>query len=252
MHRPRVVLVHGSATDHTTWSIQLGSSLKDRFDFVARDRDFSRTSVAEHAADLAALIEAPAGAPPPAPSRPRTLVVGSSFGAVIALELARTRPDLVAGAILIEPPMRSADDPALDSAQREFHAELERRVARDGGPAMGEFFLQSVLGAEAYARIPVAFRERSASRWADILSDSRSLVAYEPRYPELRTCTVPMLLLGGARSAPIFGRTLAALAQALPDAESVTIPNVGHMLHAEAPRRFAELLIGFAAETGIE
>ncbi len=242
MHRPRVVLVHGSATDHTTWSIQLGSSLKDRFDFVARDRDFSRTSVAEHAADLAASIETPA----------RALVVGSSFGAVITLELARTRPDLVAGAILIEPPMRSADDPALDSAQREFHAELERRVARDGGPAMGEFFLQSVLGPEAYARIPLAFRERSASRWADILSDSRSLVAYEPRYLELRSCTVPMLLLGGARSAPIFGRTLEALAQALPDAESLTIPNAGHMLHAEAPRRFAELLIGFAAETGIE
>lgn len=246
MHRPRVVLVHGSATDHTTWSIQLGSSLKDRFDFVANDRDFSRTSVAEHAADLAASVETPARARPPA------LVVGSSFGAVIVLELARTRPDLVAGAILIEPPMRSADDPALDSAQREFHAELERRVACDGGLAMGEFFLQSVLGTEAYARIPLAFRERSAQRWADILSDSRSLVAYEPRYTELRTCTVPMMLLGGARSAPIFGRTLEALAQALPDAETVTIPNAGHMLHAEAPRRFAELLIGFAVETGIE
>ncbi|CAN5494341.1 alpha/beta hydrolase [soil metagenome] len=242
MHRPRVVLVHGSATDHTTWSIQLGSSLEDRFDFVARDRDFSRTSVAEHAADLAMSIA----------SATRALVVGSSFGAVIALELARTRPDLVVGAVLIEPPMRSADDRTLDSAQREFHAELERRVERDGGPAMGEFFLQSVLGTEAYARIPVVFRERSASRWAEILSDSRALVAYEPRYAALRTCTVPMLLLGGARSAPLFGRTLEALAAALPDAESVTVANAGHMLHAEAPRKFAELLIGFAAATGIE
>lgn len=245
MQRPRVVLVHGSATDHTTWSIQLGSSLKERFDLIARDRDFSLTSVAAHAADLAGQVASSA-------AQTRALVVGSSFGAVIVLELARTRPDLVAGAVLIEPPMRSSDDPGLDSAHRAFHAELERRVARDGGPAMGAFFLQSVLGDEAYARIPVAFRERSASRWAEILSDARSLVAYEPRYAALRTCTVPTLLLGGARSAPLFGRTLEALAAALPDAESVTIPNAGHMLHAEAPRKFAELLIGFAAETGIE
>ncbi len=240
MHRPRVVLVHGSATDRTTWSIQRGSSLADQFDLVARDRDFSRTSVAEHAADLVDQIA------------DRAVVVGSSFGAVIALELARTRPDLVAGAVLIEPPMRSADDPALDSVQREFHAELERRVSRDGGPAMGEFFLQSVLGLDAYARIPVMFRERSAARWAEILSDSRALVAYEPRYAALTTCTVPILLLGGARSAPLFGRTLGALAAVLPAAQSVTVPNAGHMLHAEAPRRFAELLIGFAAATGIE
>ncbi len=237
MHRPRVVLVHGSATDHTTWSIQLGSGLKDQFDLVARDRDFTKASVAEHATDLVSQID------------DRVILVGSSFGAVIALELARTRPDLVLGAVLIEPPMR-ADE--ADTTQRQFHAELERRVVADGGPAAGEFFLEFVLGDEAYARIPPAFRERSKARWADIVSDSRALVAYEPRYAELRACAVPVLLLGGSRSAPLFGRTLAALAAALPDAESVTIPNAGHMLHAEAPRRFAELLIGFAAETAIE
>jgi pimeloyl-ACP methyl ester carboxylesterase len=110
MSRPRVVLVHGSATDHTTWSIytaspfgaaasrgkaplasQLGSSLKDRFELVAPDRDFTRTTVAEHAADLAAIAGAGESGP--------ALVVGSSFGAVIALELARTRPAIVAGMI---------------------------------------------------------------------------------------------------------------------------------------------------------
>ena len=60
-----------------------------------------------------------------------------------------------------------------------------------------------------------------------------------------------MLLLGGERSAPLFMPTLEALAAVLPEAELVSIPNAGHMLHAEAPRRFAELLIGFAAEVGI-
>ncbi|MEO6771792.1 MAG: alpha/beta hydrolase [Kofleriaceae bacterium] len=240
MSRPRVVLVHGSATDHTTWAIQLGSALKDRFELVAPDRDFTRTTVEQHAADLAAV------------AGDRALVVGSSFGAVIALELARTHPAVIAGMMLIEPPMPPSDDPVLAGAQGAFYAEFERRVRDEGGPAAAEYFLRTVLGAEAYERIPRAFRERSRERWAEIRADSVALVAYRPRYAELRSCEVPALLVGGERSAPLFRPTLEALAAALPDSELVTIPNAGHMLHAEAPRRFGELLIRFAAETGIE
>jgi pimeloyl-ACP methyl ester carboxylesterase len=237
--RPRVVLVHGSATDHTTWSIQLGSSLKSSFELVAPDRDFSHTTVEEHAVDLGAVVGT------------RAIVVGSSFGAVITLELARTRPDLVAGAVLIEPPMPPTDAPDFASAQRAFYEEFERRVATEGGPAAGEFFLSTVLGPDAYERIPQAFRDRSRQRWQEIRSDSAALVAYRPRYAELRTCMVPTLLIGGERSAALFRPTLEALAAVLPDSELVTIPNAGHMLHAEAPRRFAELLIRFAGQVGI-
>ena len=240
MSRPRVVLVHGSATDHTTWAIQVGSSLKDKFELVAPDRNFTRTTVAEHAADLAEHVGDDA------------VVVGSSFGAVITLELARTRPEIVAGMVLIEPPMPPSDDPEFAGAQKAFYAEFERRVREEGGPSAGEYFLRTVLGPEAYARIPQAFRERSRQRWAEIQADSEALIAYEPRYAELRTCEVPALLLGGERSAPLFRPTLEALAAVLPDVERVTIPNAGHMLHAEAPRKFAELLIRFAAEVWIE
>lgn len=237
---PRILFLHGSATDHTTWSIQLGSSLKDRFELFAPDRDFSRHTVAEHAADLLPFIGEGA------------LVVGSSFGAVIGLELARTHPALVRGLVLIEPPMPASDDPLYASAQRAFYAEFERRVAEEGGPAAGEFFLRTVLGPDAYERIPKAFRERSRDRWAEIRSDSEALVAYRPRYAELRTLELPVILAGGERSAPLFAPTLDALAAVLPHAERVTFPNAGHMLHAEVPRKFGELLIRFAAQVGIE
>ncbi|MFT3698918.1 MAG: alpha/beta hydrolase [Kofleriaceae bacterium] len=238
--RPRLVFVHGSATDHTTWSIQMGSSLKDRFEMIAPDRDFSRTTVAQHADDLARHVGE------------RAILVGSSFGAVICLELLRTRPELVPGAVLIEPPLPPSDEPDYAQGQRAFYEEFERRLAESGGPAAGEFFLQSVLGPEAYARIPRAFRERSAQRWAEIRADSVALIAYRPRYAELGSVDVPVTLVGGERSAPAFAPTLDALAAALPEAERVTIPNAGHMLHAEAPRKFADLLIRFAADTWIE
>lgn len=238
--RPRVVFVHGSATDHTTWSIQLGSALKDRFELYAPDRDFTRTTVAAHAEDLGRVVGE------------RAILVGSSFGAVICLELLRTRPELVPGAVLIEPPLPPSDDLDDAAGQRAFYQEFERRLAAEGGPAAGDFFLQSVLGPEAYARIPRAFRERSARRWAEIRADSIALIAYRPRYAALRSVEVPVTLVGGERSGPAFAPTLDALAAALPQAERVTIPSAGHMLHAEAPRKFADLLIRFAADTWIE
>lgn len=232
---PRVLFVHGSAADHTTWSIQLASrELREHFELIAYDRRGSATSVEEHAEDAAAIL----GGEP-------AILAGSSFGSVIALELMRTRPALVRGAVLIEPPMAASDEHSAASVS--FLEEFDRRVAEQGGPAAGEFFLRFVLGDAAFERIPKPFRERAAARWAEIRADSGALMAYKPRYRELAQVTVPTLLLGGARSAPYFRATLDALVAALPNARLETVANAGHMLHAEAPRTYAEHLIAFAA-----
>ena len=236
---PRVLFIHGSAADHTTWSIQLASPLRERFTLVAYDRRTDAATVEEHAADAAALLDGG-----------RTLLVGSSFGAVVALELLRTRPELCAGAVLIEPPMPASDD--LAAAPSAFLAEFDRRAAEQGGPAAGEFFLRFVLGDAAFARIPRAFQDRSKQKWAEIRADSGALLAYRPRYPELAAVEVPVLLVGGDRSASYFRATLDALHAALPHARLEIVEGAGHMLHAEAPRKFGDLLVAFAAEIKIE
>src|SRR5450432_1349470 len=115
---PALILVHGSATDHTAWALQLSSPLRDRFELVAVDRSRTATTVEDHAHPLAELG--------------RGIYVGSSFGAVCVLELARTRPELVAGMVLIEPPMAASDDVIAGAG---FFAEFERRIATDGGPS---------------------------------------------------------------------------------------------------------------------
>jgi pimeloyl-ACP methyl ester carboxylesterase len=243
---PVVLLIHGSAADHSTWSIQLASPLRERFSLWAYDRRGTGSSLAvdgaagarveEHAADVAALAGT-AGA--------KVWLVGSSFGAVIALEVMRCYPGLLHGAVLIEPPMRASDGGA-DVASA-FIGEFDRRVDTEGGEAAAEFFLRTVLGEQAFARIPRGFRQRSMSMWRQIRADSVALAAYAPRYAELAAVSVPTLLLGGERSAPIFGATLSALAQALPRAQRETVKAAGHMLHAESHRRFTELLTAFAA-----
>jgi len=223
--RRMILLIHGSAADKTTWSIQLASKLP--FDLVAYDRRMAPT-IADHAADAAALIREPA------------IVVGSSFGAVVALELCRTRPELVAGAVMIEPP--------LGAAPTAFLADYDRRGAEQGGSAAAEFFLRSVLGDAAVERMPRAFRDRAIAKHAEIRADCAALLAYDPRYAELARVTAPVLLLGGARSAPYFRATLDALAAVLPNARLEILGGAGHMLHAEAFRRFHQLLVEFAAE----
>jgi pimeloyl-ACP methyl ester carboxylesterase len=236
---PRVLFIHGSAADHTTWSIQLRSPLAERFELIAYDRRADAPTVEAHAADAISLLEGGESA----------ILAGSSFGSVIALEVMRTRPDLCRGAVLIEPPMAASDD--LAAASTSFLAEFDRRAAEQGGPAAGEFFLRFVLGDTAFLRMPRAFQERAASKWAEIRADSGALIAYKPRYAELASVHVPTLLLGGERSAPYFRATLDALVHALPSARLEVVPAAGHMLHAEAFRRYAELLVSFAADLGI-
>lgn len=226
---PRILLIHGSAADHTTWSIQLASSLTGRFELVAYDRSLAETVEAQ-AEEAASLVD------------DRTIVCGSSFGAVVALEVIRHRR--LPGAVLIEPPMGADDErPAAPAA---FLAEYDRRAAAQGGPAAAEMFLRTVLGDAAYQRMPRAFQERSKSKHREIRADSAALIAYRPRYAELRAVTTPVLLLGGEKSASYFRPTLDALFAALPDARLEVIPGAGHMLHAEAHRRFAEALAAFA------
>lgn len=236
---PRLLFLHGSAADSTTWSIQLAGSLREWFELVAYDRPRDRTTVAAHAADAATLLSAQAPG----------VVIGSSFGAVVALELIRTRPQLVRGAVLIEPPMPASDE--LAGAATSFLAEFDRRAAEQGGPAAAEFFLRFVLGDATYERIPRAFQDRSKEKWQQIRADSEALLAYRPRYKELASVKTPVLLLGGDRSATYFRATLEALLAALPSAKLEIVHGAGHMLHAEASRRFAQLVEAFAVDVGI-
>jgi pimeloyl-ACP methyl ester carboxylesterase len=233
---PRVVLVHGSAADHTTWTIQLANAqLRESLELVAIDRRADATTVEEHAADLADFVEAG--------PQPVTLV-GSSFGAVCCLELARRRPELVRGAILCEPPLPPNDDGPLGSV--DFVAQLDARAAVEGPEAAAEQFLRTVLGDAAYERMPRMYQNRSKAMWTSIRSDCLALNAYKVRYPSLRDVNVPFLLLGGDRSAPYFRPTLEALGAHLPHARLETLTGAGHMMHADAHRSFAEKLLAFA------
>ncbi len=243
---PCCVLVHGSATDLGTWIIQMASGLTEQVQLIAYDRRGAGRSVLPdgvpwlsveaHARELADLIEAEGG---PA------VVIGSSFGAVVTLELARQRPALVRGAVLLEPPLPPSDD--APSSPTGFLEALDAIAAAQGPPAAAERFLRTVLGDDAWGKLPRAFQERSKQFWSQIRGDCRALEAYRVRYAELGAIEVPVLLLGGDRSASYFRPTLDALAGRLPRAELHVLKGAGHMMQAEAPRAFHDRLLTFVA-----
>jgi pimeloyl-ACP methyl ester carboxylesterase len=234
-----VLLVHGSAADHTTWSIQLHarSALAQRFELIAYDRRAGAVSIEQHADDAAAICA----------SLGRDVVaVGSSFGAVVALELIRRHASFVRGAVLCEPPLAASDAeaPIPDT----FLAQFDAIAARDGGLAAGEYFLRQVLGDVAYQRMPRTYQARSKAMWRQIRDDSAALGGYRVRYAQLREVATPCLLLGGDRSAASFRPTIEALAGALGHARLEILAGAGHMMQAEAPRAFADSVIRFCAE----
>jgi pimeloyl-ACP methyl ester carboxylesterase len=242
----RLLLIHGSAADHTTWTIQQRApSLHERFALIAYDRRGTggstaldpdgTASVEVHADDAAALV----GDGPP------VVAIGSSFGGVVALDLARRYPDRVRGLVLCEPPMAASD--AVPAVPEGFLQTFDALVAEKGGEAAAEYFLRAVLGDAAFDLMPRMFRARSTALWRAIRADSRALGAYRPRYAELGAVTVPTLLFGGERSAPYFRPTLEALRAALPAATLEILPGAGHMMHAEAARTFNARIAAFAA-----
>ncbi len=243
---PPIVLVHGSAAEHTTWGLAL-PAMAAAARCIRYDRRGAGASplplgerihtVADHAAELAEVIVATDAAP--------ALVCGSSFGAVIALDLARSRPDLVAALVLCEPPMHFSDYGA--GTPYEFVCHMDRLIATHGGHAAGELFLRIVMTDAVFEGLPARWRARICGSWRQIRADVASLAVYRPHYHGLARVRAPTLLLGGDRSNPFFEDTLCALARTLPNARRVTIANAGHMMHVEAARAFAREVLAFRA-----
>ena len=246
---PSLLFVHGSAADHGTWTIQL-AALRKQFRVIAYDRRGCERSplpdgvgffsTAQHAQDAASVISAHGSAP--------IVACGSSYGAVVVLELARLHPHLLAGAVLCEPPLPSSE--YAGSAPYAFGCHFDRLVAERGGDAAGELFLRTVLGNHAFERIPEAWRDRACAMWRQIRADCASLNRTLPRYASMTSIEIPILLLGGTQSPDYFELTLRALLRALPNARSDLVPDAGHSMHTDAHRAFNDRLIGFCRDIG--
>jgi pimeloyl-ACP methyl ester carboxylesterase len=242
---PELLFVHGMCGDASVWAGQV-ARLSDRFTCVTFDRrGHSRSargsepeSVETHAADAAALIEVL--------GLERPVLVGSSGGARIAVELARRRPELIRAAVFSEPPIFGLDP----SAAAAFVADIRAAVgpaleARDPRAAVDAFFplvcpgLWGVLDEDGRNRL------RANGR---MMIEELAGAPYRLGPGDLPAIDVPALVLSGSESHPSLRAFAEVLARGLPVARSRELRGSGHVTYAERPAEFARAVADFAAE----
>jgi 3-oxoadipate enol-lactonase len=244
-HGPAMLFVHGMCGDAEVWAHQ-ARRFSDRYACVRYDRrGHSRSargdmaiSDALHADDAAALIEALELAP--------CLLVGSSGGAAIAVEVALRYGHLLRGAVFSEPPLFSLDPPAGHVAMAELAPRVEHALATAGSrAAVDAFFSFACPG--LWSMIDDTRKDRYRAN-ADIgLTDLRS-PSLDVGPAELSAVTTPALVIAGSTSHSTFRSIASQLAAALPDARFVELEGSGHVTYAERPDDFARAVSVFAAE----
>src|SRR5262249_15031572 len=131
---------------------------------------YRRTTVEEQSEDAAALIETL--------SLGEVLVCGAGLGAVIALDLLLRRPELILGAVLIEPPLLQLLPAATESLSADRRA--PEAAAGEGREAIVQLYLSGALGALAAgaARLPEGLTRPARERPISLIAELGAVPAW--------------------------------------------------------------------------
>lgn len=242
---PTILFVHGIFGDGDAWTDQ-AERLSDRYTCVRYDRRGHTRSTrgtatvtdALHADDAVALIEALDLAP--------CLVVASSSGAAITVDVALRHSRLLRGVVLSEPPLFSIYPDAGEALMSEVGARIGEAMATGGPPAGVEAFMStvcpglwSIVDDDRKAR----YRTNADIGFTDLQSPSLDTTP-----ADLAAIALPALVLSGSESHSSFRSVAHDLAAALPDARLVELEGSGHVTYAERPDEFENAVRVFAAE----
>jgi len=235
---PPVVFVHGTLADLNSWGGQ-ENLFAQRYRVLVYSRRYHRPnpqvednqiySPKLHSEDLAAMLLTLDLAP--------AQIVGSSYGAYIALQLARDHPQLVRGLVLAEPPIFSllSGSEEGDAARRSFFTNAldpsHAAFTRGDTVAGVRYYFDATTRRGSFDRLTPAAR---ASLLAHAYELRREMLAERREYAPTVTCaelsriTTPVLLVKGERSPRIFQLITDELARCLQNDTTVTIPGAGH------------------------
>lgn len=226
---PRVVTVHGSM-DRGASFLKLARELRGT-DVVRYDRrGYGRSAEAGTCADLTEQVDDLLAVMDERPA----VVVGHSFGGVIALGLAARRPDLVTGLLAFEPPMPWAPWWPETSAGGAVVAAAVRGGAGDAA----ELFMRRIVGDAVWERLPEATRRRRRAEGPALVAEIHAM-REGPAPFVAEAIEVPAVLGHGGAAAARHRRAAKELAASIPGATLLVVPGAGHGAHSTHPGELA-------------
>jgi pimeloyl-ACP methyl ester carboxylesterase len=235
---PVIALLHGFPLDHHMWAAQI-EAISREFRVLAPDlRGFGQSQITafdvdvgvameKYAADLLATLDTLG-------VRERIVVAGFSMGGYAAWQFALRYPERLRGLILCD--TRAASD---------------AEEARAGRMKMANETLKSQSAEPALAMLPKLLSPATAKSRPDLVEQVRSMVLRQTPQAiaaaqrgmarrenvtgRLEAIGCPALVIVGADDAISPPKEMRAIADALPSARYVEIPNAGHMSPIENP-----------------
>jgi 3-oxoadipate enol-lactonase len=241
-----LLMVHGYPLDHTLWQPQL-DGLSDIAQVVAPDlRGFGQSAAPEgvytmdvQADDLAALLDVL--------KVEQGMVCGLSMGGYIALAFWRKYAARVRALILVDT-RAGADAPAARQARLDMVEQVKQHGSRSAADAMLPRLLAESTRRSRVDLVEFAHAMMLRQSPTGIIGAQLGMAERPDSTPMLSTITVPTLAVFGAEDvitpAETEGRLLA---EVIPNARLVVIPNAGHLSNLEQPEAFNAAVHEFIA-----
>jgi pimeloyl-ACP methyl ester carboxylesterase len=238
-----VLLIHPAGATASTWGAATDELARIGRVITYDRRGYARSggepvhSVAPHTADAAAILEHL--------QTPPAVVVGTSAGATIAIDLAVRRAGLVRVVVAHEAAWR-ANRHLPNVSQLAALTRVGWLAARGRHGDAAEALLRAVYtyrdGGTAWDAFPEAWRRAARDNGRAALRDFRNSIGSHPSRPELASIAVPVVCSYGARSPDNIVRLTRSLAAAIPTARTQRIEGAGHAAAFDAPSSFVQLI----------
>jgi 3-oxoadipate enol-lactonase len=236
-----LLLIHESAVTSDVWE-PLSEAVAHRARTISYDRrgwgsssapeGYRRTTVEEQSEDAAALIESLDAGP--------IVAVGAGAGAVITLDLLLRRAELIAGAVLIEPPLLQLLQGATE-ALSEDRRRLET-VAGTGEDVIG-LYLSGGLQAlgPGVARLPDEIRSAARDRPAAVIAELGLATGWRLPLPRLARVDRPVAIVTASSTPPLLREASTALSRRLPGSTAHELEAGERPPHLGAPTEVAAI-----------
>ena len=245
-----VLCLHSNASTSSQWR-QLSDLLSDRFHVLAADGcGAGKSPDWLPSADATLDAEVDFLSPVLLAAGEQFHVVGHSYGAAVALQLAARYPERVLSVVMYEPTLFylvAGDDPSTSPAAGIWQASSDAAaLVRSGNNAAAaerfvDFWMAVGSGREMHGKRQdmVARSVRNVGRWRD--------TTFAPGAPAavLASLQMPVLLMWGDRSPESSQSVARLLGSTLADVTSAPQPGLGHMGPITDPERVNARIASF-------